>query len=57
MRCETTPATIFPGRKIGRLRDGYEASFPILAGDPIADFAHLGGIRLRVKLGRMLAEP
>ncbi len=57
MWCETTPATIFPRRKIGRLRDGYEASFLVLEGDPIADFGAVGRIRMRVKQGRILPEP
>jgi imidazolonepropionase-like amidohydrolase len=57
MWCETTPATIFPGREIGRLRDGYEASFLVLEGNPLDDFANTGRIRMRVKQGRVLPEP
>lgn len=32
-----TPRAIFPGRQIGYLRDGWEASFIVLSGDPLAD--------------------
>ena len=51
---ETTPATIFPGRRIGRLADGYEASFLVLEGDPLDEFAMTQRIRLRLKQGRIL---
>lgn len=49
-----TPRAIFPKRKIGCLDDGCEASFLALAGDPLADFANTGRIRLRVKDGKTL---
>ena len=52
--CEATPLTIFPARRIGRLAPGYEASFLVLAGDPIADFARVKQIRRRVKGGAEL---
>ncbi len=42
---------IFPDRKIGRLADGYEASFLVLDADPLADFSAIEKIRLRVKQG------
>lgn len=51
-----TPALIFPQRKIGRLADGYEASFLALAGNPIADFTRTGQIVLRVKQGEVLPQ-
>jgi hypothetical protein len=47
----TTPRAIFPSRRIGRLRDGYEASFLVLGGDPLADFANTRRIVRRVKQG------
>lgn len=47
----TTPRAIFPNRRIGRLRDGYEASFLVLGGDPLADFANTRRILRRVKQG------
>jgi imidazolonepropionase-like amidohydrolase len=51
---EDTPQTIFPNRKIGKLREGYEASFIVLKGDPIKDFAQLKNIELRFKQGNLL---
>lgn len=55
MWCETTAATIFPGRKIGHLKEGYEASFLALNADPLQDFANVRKIDLRVKQGEMLS--
>lgn len=54
--CEDTPRTIFPGRKLGRLADGYEASFLVLAGNPLDDFDAVTRIRLRFKQGQLLAK-
>ena len=51
---EDTPRTIFPNRKVGKLREGYEASFIVLKGDPIKDFAQLKNIALRFKQGNLL---
>jgi imidazolonepropionase-like amidohydrolase len=53
---EVTPSLIFPNRKIGELRDGYEASFVVLQADPLADFENTGRILLRVKQGRRLPQ-
>jgi hypothetical protein len=55
MWCETTAATIFPGRKIGHLKDGYEASFLVLGGDPLQDFANVQKIEMRIKQGEVLS--
>jgi imidazolonepropionase-like amidohydrolase len=49
--CETTPEAIFPGRKIARFEEGYEASFLALAGNPLQDFNQVGAIRVRFKQG------
>ncbi len=49
-----TPRTIFPDRRIGRLREGYEASFLVLEGNPLESRESLRRIRLRVKEGRAL---
>jgi hypothetical protein len=49
--CVTTPRVIFPHRKFGRLADGHEASFLVLGGDPLADFARSRDIVMRVKQG------
>jgi hypothetical protein len=54
MWCEVTPRAIFPNRRIGRLRDGYEASFLVLADDPIRDFMNVKRIDLRIKQGEVL---
>ncbi|MDQ2922597.1 MAG: serine hydrolase [Acidobacteriota bacterium] len=54
--CETTAATIFPKRKIGFLREGYEASFLVLSGDPLKNFANVQKIELRVKQGEILSS-
>jgi imidazolonepropionase-like amidohydrolase len=54
MWSEVTPATIFPQRKIGRLEEGFEASFLVLGNDPIRDLRALENIRLRVKQGRLI---
>jgi imidazolonepropionase-like amidohydrolase len=50
----TTPQAIFPKRKLGVLEPGYEASFLVLRGDPLVDFAATRAISLRVKRGVLL---
>jgi imidazolonepropionase-like amidohydrolase len=52
MWCEVAAATIFPKRKIGFLKDGYEAL--VLSGNPLADFANVRTIELRIKRGEPL---
>ena len=54
MWSETTPKTIFPKRKIGALKDGYEANFLVLEGNPIQDFGNVKRIKMRVKQGDRL---
>lgn len=54
MWSENTPRTIFPKRKIGALEVGYEASFLVLDGDPLRDFANVAKIAMRVKQGNVL---
>jgi imidazolonepropionase-like amidohydrolase len=51
---ETTPALIFPRRKLGLLQDGYEASFIVLDADPLADFSNVLRVTMRVKQGHRL---
>jgi len=51
---EVTPQVIFPDRKIGRLREGYEASFLVLNGNPIEKFDHIKDIRLKFKQGFLI---
>ncbi len=55
MWCENTAATIFPGRRIGHLKPGYEASFLVLDGDPSADFKNVQKIEMRIKQGELLS--
>jgi imidazolonepropionase-like amidohydrolase len=55
MWCETTAATIFPKRKIGRLKNGYEASFLMLNNNPLQDFANVQKIDKRFKQGEFLS--
>ena len=49
-----TPKAIFPGRKIGELRLGFEANFLVLNGDPLDDPENLHKIGMRVKAGELL---
>jgi cytosine/adenosine deaminase-related metal-dependent hydrolase len=49
-----TPKAIFPDRKLGELRDGFEASFLVLADDPLDDADNLHRIAMRVKQGHVL---
>lgn len=54
---DDTARGIFPNRRIGTLEPGYEASFLVLDGDPLADFSNVKRIRLRVKQGFTIPEP
>jgi hypothetical protein len=54
MWTETTAQTIFPSRRIGRLKPGYEASFLVLSGNPLKDFSNVTRITQRVKQGHTL---
>ena len=46
--------TLFPNRRLGRIAPGFEASFLVLNGDPLANFAATEDIALRVKDGQVL---
>jgi imidazolonepropionase-like amidohydrolase len=48
---EDTARSIFPQRRIGFLRDGYEASFLALEGNPLVDWRNVRRIKLRFKQG------
>jgi imidazolonepropionase-like amidohydrolase len=50
----TAAQTIFPRRKIGHLREGYEASFIVLRGNPLENFERVGDIQLRFKQGFLI---
>jgi hypothetical protein len=51
---ENTPQTIFPNRKIGFLKEGYEASFLALEGNPLEDFSNIRKIKFRYKQGQLI---
>jgi imidazolonepropionase-like amidohydrolase len=57
MWSETTPQSMYPRRLIGRLADGYEASFLVLQANPLADSSALGTITTRVKQGCLVSMP
>lgn len=46
-----TAKTIFPERKIGELKEGFEASFLALEANPLEDLTNVKRIKLRVKQG------
>jgi Amidohydrolase family len=52
--CEASARTIFPKRKIGHLDEGFEASFLVLGGDPLQDFANVRDIKSGFKQGSFL---
>lgn len=52
--CDNTAKTIFPGRKIGQLKEGYEASFLVLKRDPLQNVSAIQDISMRVKQGHVL---
>ena len=54
MFCENSAQTIFPERKIGYLKDGYEASFLVIPENPIKNFNTILDINLLVKQGSIL---
>lgn len=54
MWTENTAATIFPGRRVGRLDEGYDADFLVLEENPLADFGSVRKISMRVKQGELL---
>ena len=54
MWCTESAQTIFPQRKIGYLREGFEASFLVLSSDPVANFNSVIGIKMKFKQGRPL---
>ena len=55
MWTENASKTIFPNRKIGELKEGYEASFLVLSANPLSDITDITqNIELRVKQGVLL---
>ena len=49
-----TPRAIFPSRRIGRLAEGFEASFLALEANPLEDFGAVRRIAIAVKQGHAL---
>jgi imidazolonepropionase-like amidohydrolase len=54
MLAETTPQSIFPGRRIGTLSEGSEAGFLALEGNSLEDLQNVRKIRVRFKQGFLL---
>ena len=52
--CENTPQAIFPKRKIGRIADGYEASFVVLSDNPMGNLLKVRAISFLVKDGMVM---
>jgi imidazolonepropionase-like amidohydrolase len=50
----TAAQTIFPRRKIGHLREGYEASFIVSRGNPLENFERVREIQLWFKQGLII---
>ena len=48
------PGDNLPHSGIGYLREGFEASFLALSGNPLSEFQYVQRITLRVKQGRIL---
>lgn len=51
---EDTPQAIFPARKIGKLKSGYEASFITVEENPLINFDTVKNIGLRFKQGFLI---
>jgi hypothetical protein len=49
--CEQSPRAVFPDRKIGRIADGYEASFLVLDANPLENAMKVRVISFKVKNG------
>jgi len=55
MWCENAAITTFPNRKIGHLKEGYEASFLVLNSNPLKDIKKINNsITLKVKQGQII---
>jgi imidazolonepropionase-like amidohydrolase len=51
---KTTPQLIFPSRKIGEIKEGYEASFIVLEDNPLKNIETIKSIGLKIKQGLIL---
>ena len=54
--CENTPAAIFPNRKVGKIKEGYEASFLVLTDDPFSNILKIRSTAFKVKNGVPLED-
>ena len=54
MWCDPSARTIFPTRRIGALREGYEASFLALTANPLENFNAVRSIDRRFKQGEFI---
>jgi len=57
MLTQDTARFIFPNRNIGRLQNGYEASFVTVLANPLQDLSSLSQVQLRVRQGQRLKVP
>lgn len=57
MDVAATAKNIFPDRKIGELKDGYEANFLVLDRNPMANLDNLDSVSVRVKHGQPVSVP
>jgi hypothetical protein len=48
---ENTPKAVFPDRKIGKIEDGYEASFLVLNDNPLVNILKIRAVSFKVKNG------
>lgn len=53
---ETTARALFPDRAIGKIAEGAEASFIVVASDPTLDLSALDRIEMAVKQGELIAR-
>ncbi|MEP1096507.1 MAG: hypothetical protein ABJG78_15435 [Cyclobacteriaceae bacterium] len=56
MWCEISPQTIFPNRKLGLFKTGYEASFIGLEADPLLDLSSVTKVTRLVKQGHPIEK-
>ena len=52
--CENTPKAIYPDRKIGKIDEGFEASFLALSDNPLSNVLKTRIISVKVKNGHLL---
>ncbi|TNE51981.1 MAG: hypothetical protein EP344_16260 [Bacteroidetes bacterium] len=52
--CVNTPQAIFPNRKVGKIDEGYEASFLVLSDNPLENLLKLRAIAFKVKDGHIV---